>query len=112
MANKTKLNIFMIYIQEAHTKDEWYIGESAGEIIEEQHKTMEGRQKCIEYFRSKNEVQFPIYPDDMNNSFMNTYASWPVRCFITKGKTIHLISEPEHGEVDFCELFKFALDLC
>jgi hypothetical protein len=102
----------MIYIQEAHTKDEWYIGESAGEIIEEQHKTMEDRQKCIDHFKNKNNVQFPIYPDDMQNIFMNIFASWPVRCFITKGNIIHHISEPENGEVDFCELFQIAEDLC
>ena len=73
MANKDKLNIFMIYIQEAHTKDEWYIGESVGEIIEYQHRTIEEQQKCIEFFKKKNDIQFPIYADDMNNTFMNIY---------------------------------------
>lgn len=101
----------MIYIQEAHTKDEWYIGESAGEIIEEQHKTEEQRQNCVEYFRKKNNIQFPIFSDDMNNTFMNIFASWPVRCFITDGNIIHHISEPKGGEVDFFELFKIAENL-
>ncbi len=100
----------MIYISEAHAKDEWYIGESAGEIVES-HKTLEDRVKCIEYFKNKNNVQFPIYPDDMNNTFMNTFASWPVRCFITTEKKIHHISAPNNGEVDFCELFEIALNL-
>ena len=102
----------MIYIQEAHTKDEWYIGESAGEIIEEQHKTIEDRKKCIEYFKNKNNIKFPIHIDDINNTFMNIFASWPVRCFITKGKIIQHISEPVNGEVDFCKLIQFALSLC
>ncbi len=100
----------MIYISEAHATDEWYIGESAGEIVES-HKTIEDRIKCIEYFKNKNNVQFPIYPDDINNTFMNIFASWPVRCFITKDNILQHISSPTHGEVDFCELFQIATKL-
>lgn len=100
----------MIYIEEAHTKDKWYIGESAGEIVES-HKNIEDRMKHIEYFRNKNNVQFPIYPDDMNSTFMNTFASWPVRCFVSLDDEIKYISMPENAEVDFCEIFDFALNL-
>lgn len=111
MANKDKLNFFMIYIEEAHATDEWNIGASAGAIVES-HKTMEDRMQCVKMFSDNHGVKFPIYPDDMKSTFMNTFASWPVRCFITKGKVIHHISEPKNGEVDFCELFQIALELC
>jgi hypothetical protein len=110
MTNKTKINFFMIYIEEAHAIDGWNIGESAGEMVES-HKTLEDRQKCINMFKEKNDVQFPIYPDDMNSSFMNDFASWPVRCFVTENNILKYISSPKNGEVDFFEIFDFVLNL-
>ncbi len=101
----------MMYIEEAHATDEWNIGESAGEIVES-HKTLQDRERCIQLFQTKHGATFPIYPDDMNNSFMKEFASWPVRCFITVDNTIYHISTPKDGEVDFCELFEMALNLC
>lgn len=101
----------MMYIEEAHATDEWNIGMSAGSIVES-HKTLEDREKCIESFKNSNNVIFPIYPDDMDSNFMNTFASWPVRCFIVKDMKLEYISEPKDGEVDFCEIFSIALELC
>jgi hypothetical protein len=103
--------MFMIYIEEAHTKDKWHIGKSAGEIVES-HKNLDDRIKHIEIFKNKNNIQFPIYPDDMNSTFMNVFASWPVRCYVTVGDEIRYISMPKNAEVDFCEIFDFALKLC
>ena len=101
----------MVYIEEAHATDEWNIGMSAGSIVES-HKTIEDRMKCIEMFKKNNNVKFPIYPDDMESTFMNTFASWPVRCYIIKNEIIEYISQPVDGEIDFCEIFDFALNLC
>jgi hypothetical protein len=101
----------MIYIEEAHATDEWNIGASAGVIVES-HKSITDRMNCIDMFVKNNNVTFPVYPDDMKSSFMNTFASWPVRCFITKNNVFHHISKPINGEVDFCELFEIALKLC
>jgi hypothetical protein len=101
----------MIYIEEAHATDEWNIGESAGELVES-HKSLEDRLRCIELLKTKHEAMFPIYPDDMNSTFMKEFASWPVRCFITINNILHHISSPKDGEVDFCGLFQIALELC
>jgi hypothetical protein len=101
----------MIYIEEAHATDEWNIGESAGEIVES-HKTLEDRERCIQLLQNKHSAKFPIYPDDMNSTFMKEFASWPVRCFITVDDKLEHISIPKDGEVDFCELFQIALELC
>jgi hypothetical protein len=48
----------------------------------------------------------------MNSTFMNVFASWPVRCYVTVGDEIRYISMPKNAEVDFCEIFDFALKLC
>lgn len=100
----------MIYIAEAHSIDEWYIGESAGEILNS-HKTINDRQDCINKFIEKNDIKFPVYPDDMDDTFLTTFSSWPVRCYITLENKIKYISSPKNGEVDFCEIFEVAKSL-
>jgi hypothetical protein len=47
----------------------------------------------------------------MNNTFLNTFASWPVRCFIIIDNTIYHISELYDAMIDFCEIFQIALSL-
>jgi hypothetical protein len=100
----------MIYIREAHAIDKWNIGESAGELVYE-HKTLKDRIECISKLKKKNNIQFPIYPDDMNDSLMIEYSLWPVRCYVIYDNVIKYISVPENGEVNFCDIFQYALEL-
>lgn len=104
--NSGKINIYIIYITEAHASDVWNIGESAG-IMNKEHKTIEDRIVCVNKLINKYNISIPIYADNMNNDFETKYAGWPFRYFVSRGKQIIKIGEPNDSEFNICELFGF-----
>lgn len=69
----------MVYIQEAHTIDNWPAGL---ELEIEQPKTFNDRLDCVKLLHDKYNILFDVYVDNMNNDFNNIYASWPYRYWI------------------------------
>jgi hypothetical protein len=110
MKNCDKMNIYIIYINEAHATDVWNIGESAG-VLNSSHKKIEDRIECIEKFKNEYKLTIPIYADNMENDFETKFASWPFRYFVTQGKTIIKIGLPNDSEFDMFELFDFLKSL-
>ena len=99
-------NIFIIYIEEAHAADECPIGESAG-VINYKHKTLLDRIQCAKKFKDRYNYKIPIYTDNMDNSFQETFNCWPFRCIITEQKKIKYISVPDRAEYDFMEIYQY-----
>lgn len=104
--NNSIYNIFIVYINEAHAADIWNIGESAGSI-NYSHKTLSDRIGYAKKLKEEFKLVIPIYCDNMKDEFETMFAGWPVRYFVSLGKEIQLISEPDNSELDLCKLFEF-----
>lgn len=80
------MNIIVIYISEAHAKDEWPL---SSEDNTNQHRTIKERIQAA----SRINTSFPIYVDSMDeNSFENVYCGWPERAFIIQKQEIKYVS--------------------
>ena len=81
----------MIYIKEAHAKDEWALGNI---VSIEQHKSIHERLAVAHNFVEDYNFKFPTYVDSMANTFNTVYNIWPERYFIFKGHSIASYCEP------------------
>lgn len=100
--NKNRLNIFIIYISEAHAHDIWPLGESAG-TINYSHKNIEDRIACAKKFKKHFKISIPIYCDNMKNNLRDEFSCWPFRYFVIKNNKFTYIGNPEKStfELDF-----------
>lgn len=98
--------MFIVYINEAHSIEKWNIGESAG-ALNHMHQKIEDRVNYLLQFVKKYNIAIPMYADNINNDFETQFASWPFRYFITKGKTIVKMGEPNEAEFDYQEFYEF-----
>ena len=100
--NKDRLNIFIIYISEAHANDIWPIGLSAG-TINSSHKSIIDRIFCAQKFKREFNLSIPIYCDNMTNDFETAMACWPFRYFVIENSKLKYIGEPEDStfSIDF-----------
>jgi len=87
-----KVNFLAVYIAEAHAKDEWPVGESIS--VCDQPKTLEERQAIARRFVAQHSFKLPIVLDSMNNTFMKTFAAWPVRFFVIQNGKLALKAQP------------------
>ena len=104
-ANAERIDIMIIYINEAHAADVWNIGKSAG-TMNNSHKEIADRINCSLSLRTEFNSDLKIYCDNMNNDFETTFAAWPVRFFVIKRKKIKLISEVNDSEINICDIIK------
>jgi hypothetical protein len=85
----------------------WPIGLSAG-IINNKHICIEDRRECAIKFRDEYKTHFPIFLDNMNSDYENTYSCWPFRYHVIVKKdddyVLTLVPEPVDSEFDMEEL--------
>ncbi len=98
--NKERLNIFIVYISEAHAKDIWPLGDSAG-TINYSHKKIEDRIDCANKFKYTFNLTIPIYCDNMNNELRDEYSCWPFRYFVIQNNKFTFIGQPEDSTFEF-----------
>ena len=100
--NKERLNIFIVYISEAHAQDVWPLGESAG-TINYSHKKIEDRIDCANKFKDTFNLTIPIYCDNMHNKLRDEYSCWPFRYFVIQDNKFSFIGQPEDStfELDY-----------
>jgi hypothetical protein len=104
--NKSRFNIFIIYISEAHAADVWPIGMSAG-TINYSHKHIEDRITCAKKMVKTFDLTIPMYCDNMNNEFQNEMACWPFRFFVVKKDILVHIGQPEDSSFELDSLMDF-----
>jgi hypothetical protein len=81
------INIIVIYISEAHAKDEWPISFTNRT---NQHKNIEERIKAA---KEVDNLNLPLYCDSFDqSSFENVFSAWPERAFIVENNIIKYIS--------------------
>lgn len=90
-----KVDFLLVYIAEAHADDEWPIG---SDLVFNQPKTLEDRQKIIMEFFQKTEFEWPCLMDNEKNEFDEIYSAWPLRFYIIDNYgRLPLIAEPQDG---------------
>lgn len=94
----------------------WPIGLSAG-TINNDHKSIEDRSKCAIKFQTEYDMHIPIYLDNMNSDYENTYSTWPFRYHVIMYDTdinkyvLTLVPTPVDSEFDMTELFSHLKQL-
>lgn len=73
-----------IYIEEAHSKDEWYLPESVDKPIINAHKNLNDRIIAAKKFVDEKKFHLNVVVDgyDDNMTVTDIYAAWPERIYI------------------------------
>jgi hypothetical protein len=82
-----------VYLEEAHAKDEWPVGEKVS--ICEQPKNIQERAAIAGKFIKEQEFQLPMVIDAMNNNFQKSFAAWPFRFYIVHQGRVALKAQPD-----------------
>lgn len=98
---KDKVQIIIIYCQEAHAIDEWPIGSS---YKIKQHKNLEERFIAGNKFIENFDYDGTVLIDKMNNIFQNTFSSWPTKYYIINDGILEYISHPNKSRFDIEQL--------
>jgi len=89
MYNKYKdsAEFLIVYITEAHAKDEWPVGGTVSFC--DQPKVLEERCVLARKYKEEKEMSMEMGVDLMSNGFENVFAAWPVRFYVVKeGKLV------------------------
>ena len=80
---RDKVNIFCIYIAEAHPEDGWQVPHNLeDDVIFYQPKTIEERGVVAEACMLKLDLKMPTLLDDMVDSTDRVYAALPERLYV------------------------------
>jgi hypothetical protein len=87
------ISLLAIYIAEAHARDQWPVGKTISCV--DQPTTLAQRLQYAQEFKKNFNFEMPLLVDDMNNTFHNTYGSWPFRFFVIYEGKLILKAEPD-----------------
>jgi len=76
---KDRVDFLTIYIREAHTRDEWPLG---NDFCWKNPKTMEERMTLANKFHKEMEYHAPMVVDAFDDPFNDYFSSWPERYYI------------------------------
>jgi len=86
------MRLLVIYIAEAHARDEWPVGKTISCV--DQPTTLTQRLDNAKQFTKSFNFQMPMLVDNMDNTFHATYGSWPFRFYIIHDGKVVLKAEP------------------
>ncbi|CAF3184986.1 unnamed protein product [Rotaria socialis] len=87
------MRFLVIYIAEAHARDQWPVGNTISSV----NQPTELDQRLENARRSKKDLKFemPMLVDNMDNSFHETYGSWPFRFYAIYDGRLVMKPEPD-----------------
>jgi hypothetical protein len=89
-----KINIVVIYISEAHARDEWPLSLNDNIL---QHKTIEDRIEVA----SNMKCLFSLYCDSFEeDNFESRFLGWPERAYIVEEGILKFVSIPQADGYD------------
>jgi len=104
---KDCVNFLTIYITEAHTRDEWPLG---NDFCWKRPTTMEGRLALAKKFQKEMKYEIPMVVDAFDDPFNDYFSSWPERYYIIyKGKLAYK-AMPEGEDYIWEELEQWIAD--
>ena len=97
---KDKLNIFIVYISEAHFVEENGYGWAIGYNYRiPQHKTLEERIVRAKQLRDEFAINIPMFIDNMGHSFNLEYGAWPDMLYYITNNKVVFFGELEEGGI-------------
>ncbi|CAF4538523.1 unnamed protein product [Rotaria socialis] len=93
------LCFLVIYIVEAHARDEWPMGKIISRV--DQPITLEQRLVNARECQKDCKFEMPMLVDSMNNTFHLTYGSWPFRFYIIHNGILVLKAEPDNDTFSY-----------
>jgi len=104
---KDRTGFLVVYITEAHAKDEWPVGKTISFC--NQPKVISERCDLARKYSEDNQLTIPVVVDTMDNSFESKFAAWPVRFYVVKNGKLVFKAQPntEHYAYDPTELSKW-----
>ena len=85
-------NFLLVYIKEAHPKDEWQTDANIESgVVYQQPRSLEERIRLAQTFVKKMDVKTPTLVDDLPNTANACYAAWPERIYVidTSGTIVY-----------------------
>ncbi len=80
---REQANIFVVYIAEAHSVDEWQMESNEQEgICIRQHTTFAERLAAARLCEQQLHLSIPTLVDGMDNAACDAFAAWPERIYI------------------------------
>ena len=95
----------VVYILEAHARDEWPVGSTA--FSYPQSQTLEQRAQAAQDLRTRLGLEVPIVLDGPDSEFERLYAPWPFRFYILRDGQVIRRADPIDGGYDLVELWEF-----
>jgi len=92
---KDRAGFLTVYITEAHTQDEWPMGDDV--LLERQPTEMGERCQVACEFRENTSYMMPMVIDTMTNQFDELFGAWPVRFFIVQNNVLVFKAQPNSG---------------
>jgi hypothetical protein len=104
----TGMRLLAVYIAEAHARDQWPVGKTISCV--DQPTTLAQRLDHAQQFKKNFNFEMPMLVDNMDNTFHNTYGSWPFRFFVIYEGRLVLKAEPNKDTFtyDMNEIDKWA----
>ncbi len=87
------IRFLAVYIAEAHARDQWPVGKTISCV--DQPTTLAERLRNAEQFKKNFKFEMPMLVDNMDNTFHNTYGSWPFRFFVIYEGKLILKAQPD-----------------
>eukprot|EP00008_Paramoeba_atlantica_P010520 CAMPEP_0201492106 /NCGR_PEP_ID=MMETSP0151_2-20130828/32080_1 /ASSEMBLY_ACC=CAM_ASM_000257 /TAXON_ID=200890 /ORGANISM="Paramoeba atlantica, Strain 621/1 / CCAP 1560/9" /LENGTH=118 /DNA_ID=CAMNT_0047878769 /DNA_START=617 /DNA_END=973 /DNA_ORIENTATION=- len=86
---RSDADFIVIYIEEAHPTDGWFLGESSSAVLAS-HASVDERVKAVKYFAEQiGGLPCPLYIDTMKNCASTKYGGFPERLHIIEdGKIV------------------------
>lgn len=80
---KDRVNLFCVYIQEAHPEDGWQVPHNLDDdVVFYQPKSIQERAEIAQTCMLKLDLTMPTLLDDMDNSTDTAYAALPERLYV------------------------------
>jgi len=89
---KHKAGFLTVYITEAHTQDEWPMGDDV--LVDCQPTEIRERCQLASEFQDNTHYMMPIVVDTMMNHFDSLFGAWPVRFFIIQNNILMFKANP------------------
>jgi len=91
---KDKVGFLTVYITEAHTQDEWPMGDDI--LLDCQPTEMGERCQVAREFVENTNYMMPLAVDTMDNHFDEHFGAWPVRFFIAQNNVLVYKAQPNN----------------
>jgi len=89
----------VVYITEAHARDEWPAGKEWSFC--DQPKSLEERQAVARRFVSSTGFKLPVLMDPIDNPFDAAFAAWPFRFYVVQNGKIAFKAQPSKTKYNY-----------